>query len=220
MKTPLLSTCLLTLGMCAPLFAQTDAGTPAMTPSAPLNRPIPQKLILPTSGDQTGTITTDKASYAPGQTVAITFTVTNPTKAAVNYNFPTGQKYDVTVLDTKGNMLWQWSRGQVFTQALSRVSLAPGQKLTFNTVWNGRDASGKPVPPGLYTINARLTSTSGTAITGGLLVNPDTDPNNMGMPTKTPADTGAIRQVDTTPPVTASKQIGIGVPASSVPPKK
>lgn len=220
MKTSLLPVGALTLGLCLPLFAQTGAGTPPITTGAPLNRPIPQKLLLPTSSDQTGTITTDKASYPPGQTVAITFTVANPTKTAATYNFPTGQKFDISVLDTKGNTLWQWSRGQTFTPGLSRVSLAPGQKLTFHTLWNGRDESGKPVAPGLYTVNAHLTSTSGMAITGGVLVNPDTDPNNMGVPTKTPADTGAIRQVDTTPPVTASKRIAIGVLAPDAAPKK
>jgi hypothetical protein len=43
------------------------------------------------------------------------------------------------------------------------------------------------------------------------LVNPDPDPTNMGVTTNTPADTGAVRQVDVTSPVSASKQIAIGV---------
>ena len=220
MKTSLFPACALTLTLCVPVFAQGDAGTPALTPSAPLNRPIPQKLILPTGSDQTGMLTTDKPGYQPGHAVAITFTVMNPTKSAVNYDFPTGQKFDISILDTKGTIVWQWSSGQKFTQGISRISLAAGQKLTYNTIWNGRDTAGKTVAPGLYSINARMTSTTGTQITGGVVVNPDTDPSNMGVPTVTPADTGAVRQVETNPPVTASKQIAIGVPVNDMPMKK
>jgi hypothetical protein len=211
MKITFLSVGALALGLCAPLLAQTDAGTPSLAPSAPLNRPIPQKLILPSSGGQTGVVTVNKDAYQPGQEVAISFTVANPTKKDVPYDFLTGQKFDMTVLDSKGTTLWQWSQNKKFTQGLSRLTLAPGRKLTYHAVWNGRDANGKPVPPGLYMINARLTSTSGTVITGGVLVNPDTDPTNLGVTTNTPADTGAVRQVNVMSPVSASKQIAIGV---------
>jgi hypothetical protein len=207
MKITLLSVGALALGLCVPLLAQTNAGTPSL----PSGVPLPQKLVLPSSGDQTGVVTVNKPAYQPGQEVAITFTVANPTKKAVPYDFLTGQKFDMTVLDSKGTTLWQWSQNKKFTQGLSRVTLAPSQKLSYSAIWNGRDANGKPVPPGLYMVNAHLTSTSGTVITGGVLVNPDPDPTNMGVTTNTPADTGAVRQVDVTSPVSASKQIAIGV---------
>jgi hypothetical protein len=219
-KSTILSVFALTFGAVLPVFAQTDAGTPTVSPSAPLNRPIPQKLILPTGSDQIGNITTDRAAYKPGEPVAISFTVTNPTQKPAVYNFATGQQFDVTVLDPKGTMLWQWSHDRLFTQSLGRLSLGPGQKKTYAATWNGRDAQGKPVTPGVYTISARMTSNNGQAITGGVVVNNDTDPNNMGVPTRTPVDTGAIRQVDTMPQVTASKQIAIGVPTNAVVPKK
>ncbi len=208
------------LGTTVPLLAQTDAGTPSVTTSAPDDRPMPQRLILPTGSAQIGVLTTGSASPKPGQPLDLTFTVSNPTQKPAIYNFPTGQQFDVIVLDTQGNIVWQFSHTRKFSPGLSRVSIAPGQKQAFTTTWNGRDAQGKPVQPGLYTINARLTSNSGTAITGGFLVSTDTDPNNMGIPTKTPADTGAIRQVDIMPPVSASKQVAIGVPPPTVSPAK
>ena len=110
-------------------------------------------------------------------------------------------------MDTRGNTVWQWLARQEFPQALSRLSIAPGKSETFQASWNGLDTKGKPVAPGVYMVNARMTSNSGPAITGGFLVSTDTDPNNMGIPTKTPADTGAIRQVDVMPPVSATKTI-------------
>jgi hypothetical protein len=201
-----------------PLWAQTAAGLPTPAINSPQNLPIPQKIIL-SPGSQPGVITTDKPAYAPGQPITMKFTVSNTTKKSLDYNFATGQQYDFSVADTKGATVWTWSKGRMFTQALGRLSLAPGQKKVFSAVWNGRDAQGKAVSPGVYIINARLTSSNGPAITGSLLVNTDRDPNNMGMATRTPAETGAIRQVDVMPPITASKQITIGTPATNTPPK-
>lgn len=80
---------------------------------------------------------------------------------------------------------------------------------TFTAVWNGRNSQGSPFAAGTYTIKARLTSDNHPAVTGGVLVNIENDPNNMGIPTKTPADTGAIQQINVTPPVSASKTIVI-----------
>lgn len=216
MKLPsLLPVGLLTLAAALPSWAQTGTGTPGPAVNSPQNRPMPQKILLPSGGDQTGKVTTDKPRYAPGQPVALAFTITNPTKKPAVYNFSTGQQFDFSVVGPKGAKVWTWSQGRMFTQALSRLTFAPGEKRVFRAVWNGRDAQGKPVTPGVYTVNARLTSNNGPAITGSLVVNTDTDPTNMGMPTRTPGETGAIRQVDVMPPVTASARILIQSPTPS-----
>lgn len=193
----------------APTLAQSSPSTSPAAKKPPTNRPVVPVVILPPTSDQNGSITTPRATFEVGQTVPITFTVANPTKTDAVYNFQTGQKFDVTILNSKGVMVWDQSRGKLFTQNLSRLTIAPGKKMDFNAVWSGHDFAGKPVPSGVYTINARMTSTTGTAITGGFVVNNDTDPNNMGLTTRTPAETGAIRQMVTMPPVTASKRITI-----------
>lgn len=64
-----------------------------------------------------------------------------------------------------------------------------------------------------------MTSGTGTAITGSIVVNNDPDPMNVGRPTRMPADSGAARQVDVTPPVSATKTITLGAPSPSVPAK-
>ncbi len=197
-----------------PALGQTGAGTPPLTNPSAQNSPIPLKLVLPTA-DQSGTLLVSTVHPKPGQPIALSFVVANKTNKPVAYNFPTGQKFDITATDTKGAVVWAWSKGQVFTQNISRLSIPAGGREAFAAVWNGRTNAGRPVPPGDYTLHARMTSNTGTAITGSILVNNDPDPMNIGRPTHTPADSGAIRQVDVTPPITASKTITIGTPSPS-----
>lgn len=222
-----LAVCLAAVSL--PAFAQTGAGTPSISTPSAQSSPIPLKLVLPTS-DQSGVLLVSPAHrrpgllvntawLRPGQPIALSFIVTNKTNKAVVYNFPTGQQFDITANDAKGSLVWTWSKGQQFTQSISRLSLAPNTRQVFTAVWNGRTNTGQPMPAGDYTLNARMTSSTGTAITGSIVVNNDPDPMNVGRPTRTPADLGAIRQVDVTPPVTASKNITIGTPAPASAPK-
>lgn len=205
-----LAVCLAAVSL--PAFAQTGAGTPSISTPSAQSSPIPLKLVLPTS-DQSGVLLVSPAHSKPGQPLSMTFAVVNKTNKPVVYNFPTGQKFDITANDAKGSLVWTWSKGRVFTQSISRLSIPAGARVVFNAIWNGRTSTGQPVPAGDYTLNARMTSSTGTAITGSLVVNNGPDPMNVGRPTRTPADLGAVRQVDVTPPVTASKTITIGTPA-------
>ena len=196
------------LGVSTAAFAQGGAGTPPLTLNSNTNAPLPQILKLP-GGALPGTLTTNKLAYKRGQSVRLTFRVTNSGKKPITYNFSTGQKYDVVVTDADKTEVWDWAKGQMFTQNLSSVTLKPGKSLVYAIVWNGADQAGRNVKPGVYTLTARLTSDNHPAVTGGVVVNNDRDPNNMGTPTQTPADTGAVRQVDTAPPVSAQTTITI-----------
>jgi len=190
----------------SPVCAQTAAGTPPLNPNAIPQ--IPQTLKLPDSA-QPGALTTQKVSYKSGQAVRMTFKVVNTSGKAVTYNFGSGQCFDVAATNATGTQVWDWASGKVFSQNLSSLSVAPGKALAYNAVWNGRDASGHPLPPGVYTLSARLTSDNQPAVTGGVVVNTDPDPTNMGIPTRTPADSGAIRQVAAAPQVSAKTTITI-----------
>ena len=177
----------MTSAFALPLFAQSAARTP---PSV-------------------GTVRTGESQYAQGQVVHMAFVIANPTKKSVVYDFATTQQCDFLVCDAGGRTLWQWSQEHAFSQRLTRFSLGPSHRKLFQAVWNGRSALGRPVPAGVYIITARLTSSNRPAITGGVLVNTDQDPNNIGIATQTPVGTGAIRQVNVAPPVTASTTITI-----------
>ena len=206
----------LMLALAVPTSAQNDAGTPPSTNSAPDNRPMPQKVLIFDSHDSgAGSVRADRTGYRPGQRVALTFTVNNPTSKTVSYDFSSSQQFDITVSDSNKKNVWDSAQGKVFAQAITRLSLKPGQKKSFVAVWNGRTPQGSPVSPGIYNVSARMTSSDRPAITGSLVVDPDTDPNNIGFPTRSPAENGAVRQVDVNPPVTASTTVAIGVPPST-----
>lgn len=116
-------------------------------------------------------VTTDKKSYASGDPIKMTFTVTNKTKEAVRLSFSNGQRYDFVLREeTKpvAKILWQWSRGKMFNMMLSSVSLEPGKSLTYTATYG--EANGVGVPPpagdrsstklaaGAYTVTASLTT--------------------------------------------------------------
>ncbi|MDQ2800213.1 MAG: BsuPI-related putative proteinase inhibitor [Armatimonadota bacterium] len=197
------------LSLAAPLLAQGSAGTPPLTPNSNTNAPLPQVLHLSGNDPVQGRIATDKTRYRRGQPVHIRFSVVNTSKKAVTYNFPTSQKYDLTIKDAQGLEVWNWAKSRVFSQNLTAVTLPPGKPVVYTILWNGADQAGRNVKSGVYTLTARLTSQNHPAVTGGVVVNTDRDPNNMGVPTQIPADTGAVRQIDTPPPVSVSKMITI-----------
>lgn len=186
-----------------PAPAQAGAGTPSLSPNS--IPPITQGLKLPASA-QPGTLTAS-TPHKPGQAVQLTFRVVNTSGKTVKYNFSSGQRYDVTAANSDGKQVWEWAAGKLFSQNLSTLSIAPGKALTYQAVWNGRDLSGRAVPPGAYTLNAHLTSNNRPSVTGGVVVNTDPDPTNMGLPTRTPAEAGTIRQVLPAPQVSAKTTV-------------
>jgi len=69
--------------------------------------------------------------------VTFRFTVRNNGTSPVALNFRTGQRADVVVTDAEtGDEVWQWSRGQMFTQALATEELAPGETLERTLTWS------------------------------------------------------------------------------------
>jgi len=186
--------------------ATPSEATGALTTSTPSPS---SSLILPGSMSLSGSVVTDHPRYALDCSVRIKFTVTNRTKGVVRYNFSTGQLYDVSVLDSAGREVWRWSTGRSFNKSISILNLKPGESRVFETNWNGRGNTGVPITPGVYTVSARTTSDNRPAITGSIIVNTDTDPNNTGMRTLTGGDSGAVRQVYVSPPVTATTKIVI-----------
>lgn len=204
MKPALLTAAaLLALGA-LPVLAQTDAGTPPINPNN--NGSLPDALKV-TPSAQPGTLTLSKPQVKSGQPVRLTFQVVNTSGKPVTYNFSTGQRFSITATNTAGMVVWNWAANKRFSQNLSSLSLPPGKSFVYHAAWNGRDLSGHPVPPGAYVLQAHLTSDNRPAITGGVVVNTDPDPTNMGESTRTPADSGAIRQVDPAAQVSAKATV-------------
>ncbi|MCU1485961.1 MAG: hypothetical protein JWN67_2707 [Actinomycetia bacterium] len=95
-------------------------------------------------------------TYAPDPLVVgpVTWTLTieNLTDSALKVTFPTGQRGDVTLVKD-GETAYQWSRGQMFTQEVSEVTVDAGMNKAFTLAEPGLD-----VDPGEYTLTATLAS--------------------------------------------------------------
>ncbi len=94
-------------------------------------------------------LSTDKDSYGPDESVDITFTVTNTGNQDVRLDFPTTQYYDF-VIKRGDTEVARWSLGQTFVQGSPPLILAPGRQLAFTTRWLQRDRDSNLLPPGQY----------------------------------------------------------------------
>ncbi len=66
-----------------------------------------------------------------GGHLLITLTVTNDGEAPYTIEHRDGQEYDFIVLDKRGQVLWRWSDGHAFTQALSTSVVNAHQSVTY-----------------------------------------------------------------------------------------
>ena len=89
------------------------------------------------------TLTTDRAAYAPGNTVTLRLVLRNVSTAPVTLDFSSAQRYDFAIEDTRAPM-WRWSASQMFAQVLGEETLAPGDSLIYAEQFKGE------VPAGLY----------------------------------------------------------------------
>ena len=103
------------------------------------------------SADAQVTFTPDP--LRPGA-VTFTVTVTNDTTKALDLTFPTGQRADVT-LSKDGSVVYQWSRGMMFTQMVGHERVSAGGNQAFTLQADNFDA-----PAGTYSLHAVVTSSN------------------------------------------------------------
>jgi len=87
-----------------------------------------------------------------GAPVTFTVTITNDTTKALDLTFPTGQRADIT-LSRDGTVVYQWSKGTMFTQNIGHEHVDAGGNKAFTL-----DAKTFDVPPGTYSLHAVVTS--------------------------------------------------------------
>jgi hypothetical protein len=102
-------------------------------------------------------LTSDQAAYPVGAPVTLTLTVTNAGRAPVTLQFSSGQKYDFEVRRA-GQVVWRWAADRMFTQALTSMTLAPGERKLFTETWKQVGNDGQAVPAGSYEVVATLTT--------------------------------------------------------------
>ncbi len=98
------------------------------------------------------TVAIDSPSYASGATVQARMTLKNTSPDAIHLTFPSGQSYDLRILDQQGNVVYSWSKGQVFSQIFREETFGPGEKSFYVSAPLGSLA------PGIYKMEAWLTT--------------------------------------------------------------
>lgn len=121
--------------------------SPIMTPT-----PKPKTKRAPI----TFTVKTDKKTYRVGENASFAITVRNVSKSAQPLTFSSGQSFDIIARNAKGQVVWQWARGKMFTMSVREEVLDKGKTMVFNATWSHDGQSA--LAPGVYTIEAKLKS--------------------------------------------------------------
>jgi hypothetical protein len=107
-------------------------------------------------------VETDKVVYKLGETVNITFTISNESNIFQKLTFNNAQTYDFVIFNVEKNDLgfYRWSQGKMFAQVITEITLEPNEIKTFNEQWNQKSNSGSPVSFGTYRLNFWLVNTT------------------------------------------------------------
>lgn len=90
-----------------------------------------------------------------GEHVPLVLAVRNTTAQTKTLQFSSGQQFDFAITRARIE-IWRWSRDRFFTQALTSVTLAPGETVRFTESWPQRDNTDRQVVFGSYQIIGSL----------------------------------------------------------------
>lgn len=79
------------------------------------------------------TVAVTPSSVKKGETVnlALMLAANQP----VELQFRSGQRFDFEIADASGSVIWKWSEGQMFTQALGTEQMEEGDERRYDASW-------------------------------------------------------------------------------------
>ena len=101
-------------------------------------------------------MSTPQAEYPAGAPIELMLRIRNRGSETVRLLMRTGQLFDF-IVQRNGEVVWRWSEGRAFTQAVTQLVLLPDETRAFTVRWDGTDNTGARVPPGSYTVTGRVT---------------------------------------------------------------
>ncbi|QHS21655.1 hypothetical protein GWK91_01220 [Virgibacillus sp. MSP4-1] len=94
----------------------------------------------------------DVTSEKTDNQITFQMELTNPTDEQVKISFPSGQQYEVIVKSKKSDeVVYRYSEGRMFTQAIVDDEIEPGETKTWEQSWEFKEAE-----PGDYTATVML----------------------------------------------------------------
>lgn len=82
-------------------------------------------------------------NVAVGEEVVLALHIRNEAARKVEVAFPSGLTHDFEVQDSVGRVMWRWSEGRLFTQAMQNRVLEQDESLTYEADWTPRDLHGE-----------------------------------------------------------------------------
>lgn len=124
-------------------FSGCASGPPE--PKKPTNARVATAVVK--SGGISVSIRSDPAITGPGGSFSLTLVVRNLSGKPFSWTSPSGQTYEFLAFDKAGNEVWRWSKGMVFIQIVTQITINPGDSKVYKVAWNTAGMSA-----GLYTI--------------------------------------------------------------------
>jgi hypothetical protein len=91
---------------------------------------------------------------AEARAIHFSLDLTNASKKKFELEFPSGQEYDFTVLDSTGREVYRWGKERMFTQSLQNRMLGGGETMRYE------ERADKALPNGSYVAVAILRSSN------------------------------------------------------------
>jgi hypothetical protein len=86
-----------------------------------------------------------------GEPVEMVLSVRNRLDTPATVQFASGRQSDFIVVSrASADVIWKWSDGKSFTQALTELEFAAGETKVFTVTWDQTDSGGQQVPAGDY----------------------------------------------------------------------
>lgn len=95
------------------------------------------------------TLTTDQPRCGLREPIVFTLTIANPSSDPAFLSFRTGQRYELTIEDERGRVVWRWSVAMMFTPRIGAETVWPGRSLLYQERYEG------PLAAGTYRVTGR-----------------------------------------------------------------
>ncbi len=88
--------------------------------------------------------------------VPVYVSLSNPTDKAITWTFPSSQMFDIVIYNQAGEVVQQWAANKRFAQALTDLTIAPGETKKLGDIVALRDMNGRNLPAGQYRITIEI----------------------------------------------------------------
>lgn len=97
--------------------------------------------------------------------VEVLMTLTNNTSQLISYTFPSSKFFDIYIKNIYGDVITSWSKGKFFLQAITSLTILPGDSYTFGGKVELTTTDNAFIDPGDYVISLELVNSASGLVT-------------------------------------------------------